>query len=84
MKVKVKINRVLGCFILFYIEVEDKTLKLKDNMTFSNLTKLKEYYQIDKTKRTNEKGLAYSDRGRRFEWNIIEAEIDDIYVKQNI
>jgi len=84
MKIKVKIKRVLGCSIQFYLEVEDKNLKLKDDLYFSNLTKLKRYYRIDKTKRTNEKGWAYSGRGKKFEWNIIEAEIDDIYVKQNI
>jgi hypothetical protein len=78
--------RISGCLC------ENGTIRLiptsKDNRLrierqwerFRTITDLKNYYGIKKTAKTGEKEWAISPRGKRYEWDVLEAEISMEYV----
>ena len=60
---------------------KDRRLRIrKQGERFYNITDLKKYYGIKKTTKTGEKEWAISPRGKRYEWDILEAEISMEYV----
>ena len=60
---------------------KDRRLKIrKQGEKFYTITDLKKYYGIKKTTKTGEKEWAISPRGKRYEWNVLEAEISMEYV----
>jgi len=60
---------------------KDRRLKIKkQGERFYTITELKKYYGIKKTTKTGEKEWAISPRGKRYEWDILEAEISMEYV----
>lgn len=52
----------------------------KQGERFYTITDLKKYYGIKKTIKTGEKECAISPRGKRYEWDVLEAEISMEYV----
>ena len=60
---------------------KDRRLKIKkQGERFYTITDLKTYYGIKKTVKTGEKEWAISQRGKRYEWDVLEAEISMEYV----
>jgi len=60
---------------------KDRRLKIrKQGERFFTITDLKKYYGIKKTTKTWEKEWAISPRGKRYEWDVLEAEISMEYV----
>jgi uncharacterized protein YaiI (UPF0178 family) len=60
---------------------KDHRLKIrKQGERFYTITDLKKYYGIKKTTKTGEKQWAISPRGKRYEWNVLEAEISMEYI----
>ena len=60
---------------------KDRRLKIrKQGERFFTITDLKKYYGINKTTKTGEKEWAISPRGKRYEWDVLEAEISMEYV----
>jgi hypothetical protein len=60
---------------------KDHRLKIrKQGERFYTITDLKNYYGIKKTTKTGEKEWAISPRGKRHEWDVLEAEISMDYV----
>ena len=60
---------------------KDRRLKIRrQGEKFNNITALKKYYGIKKTTKTGEKEWAISPRGKRYEWDVLEAEISMEYV----
>ena len=60
---------------------KDRRLKIrKQGERFYTITDLKTYYGIKKTTKTGEKEWAISPRGKRYEWDVLEAEISMGYV----
>ena len=60
---------------------KDRRLKIKkQGERFYTITDLKKYYGIKKTIKTGEKEWAISTRGKRREWDVLEAEISIEYV----
>ena len=60
---------------------KDRRLKIrKQGERFYTITDLKKYYGIKKTTKTGEKEWAISPRGKRYEWDVLEAEISMEYV----
>ena len=60
---------------------KDRRLKIrKQGERFFTITDLKKYYGIKKTTKTGEKEWAISPRGKRYEWDVLEAEISMDYV----
>lgn len=60
---------------------KDCRLKIrKQGERFYTITDLKKYYGIKKTAKTGEKEWAISPRGKRYEWDVLEAEISMEYV----
>ena len=60
---------------------KDRRLKIKkQGERFYTLTDLKKYYGIKKTTKTGEKEWAISPRGKRYEWDVLEAEISTEYI----
>jgi len=60
---------------------KDRRLKIrKQGERFYTITDLKTYYGIKKTTKTGEKEWAISSRGKRYEWDVLEAEISMEYV----
>jgi hypothetical protein len=60
---------------------KDRRLKIrKQGERFYTITDLKNYYGIKKTNKTGEKEWAISPRGKRYEWDVLEAEISMEYV----
>lgn len=60
---------------------KDGRLKIrKQGERFFTITDLKNYYGIKKTTKTGEKEWAISPRGKRYEWDVLEAEISMEYV----
>ena len=52
----------------------------KQGEIFYTITDLKKYYGIKKTTKTGEKEWAISQRGKRYEWDVLETEISMEYV----
>lgn len=64
---------------------KDRRLKIrKQGERFNTITDLKKYYGIKKTTKTGEKEWAISPRGKRYEWDVLEAEISMEYAVLNI
>jgi hypothetical protein len=62
-------------------EPKDKRLKIrKQYERFSTISNLKNYYGIKKVKKTGVKEWAINPKGKRHEWEILEAEISMEYV----
>ena len=60
---------------------KDSRLKIKRQWEkFFTISDLKNYYGIKKSTKTNYKEWAISQRGKRYEWDILEAEISIEYV----
>ena len=60
---------------------KDRRLKIrKQGERFYTITDLKKYYSIKKTTKTGEKEWAISPRGKRYEWDVLEAEISMEYI----
>ena len=60
---------------------KDRRLKIrKQGERFYTITDLKKYYSIKKTTKTGKKEWAISPRGKRYEWDVLEAEISMEYV----
>ena len=60
---------------------KDRRLKIKkQGERLYTLTDLKKYYGIKKTTKTGEKEWAISPRGKRYEWDVLEAEISTEYI----
>lgn len=62
-----------------YAKDERLTIK-RQGERFPTITDLKNYYSITKTTKTGEKEWAISPRGKRYEWDVLEAEISIQYV----
>ena len=80
------IIRIGGCLhengrISLILYPKDRRLKIrKQGERFYTITDLKKYYGIKKTTKTGEKEWAISPRGKRYEWDVLEAEISMEYV----
>lgn len=62
---------------------KDRRLRIKyQGERFYTITDLKKCYGIKKTIKTGEKEWAISPRGKRYEWDILEAEISMDFVIQ--
>ena len=60
---------------------KDRRLKIrKQGERFYTISDLKKYYGIKRTTKTGEKEWAISPRGKRYEWDVLEAEISMEYV----
>jgi hypothetical protein len=60
---------------------KDRRLRIrKQGERFYTITDLKKYYGIKKTTKIGEKEWAISPRGKRYEWDVLEAEISMEYV----
>jgi hypothetical protein len=80
------IIRIGGCLhdngrISFIPYPKDHRLRIRrQGEIFHTITDLKKYYGIKKTIKTGEKEWAISPRGKRYEWDVLEAEISMEYV----
>ena len=60
---------------------KDPRLKIrKQGEKFYTITDLKKYYGIKKTTKTGEQEWAISPRGKKHEWDVLEAEISIEYI----
>jgi len=78
--------KIGGCLyengrIRYIPKAKDRRLRIKkQGERFYTITDLKNYYGIKKTTKTGEKEWAISPRGKRYEWDVLEAEISMDYV----
>ncbi len=60
---------------------KDHRIKIrKQGERFHTITDLKKYYGIKKTTKTGEKEWAISPKGKRYEWDVLYAEISIEYL----
>jgi len=60
---------------------KDRRLKIiKQGERFDTITEMKKYYGIKKITKTGEKEWAISPRGKRYEWDVLEAIISMKYI----
>lgn len=80
------IIKIRGCLYpngsrRFIPEAKDNRLKIRmQGERFYTITDLKKYYGIKKTTKTGEKEWAISPKGKKYEWDVLEAEISISYV----
>lgn len=79
--ITIKISRVLceNGWRPYTVECDTHKIKRQYPYKFGKLSDLRDYYGIKKIIKTQERDFAIGNNGKRFEWSVQKAQIDDSF-----